>query len=223
MQLHFNFIFIKDYYKILRVGRNAESDEIKKSYRYLVHHFHPDKNPDNQFAADYFLELQEAYEVLSSEVARQAYDRERSLLGLNRNKDKNIYKAQDLLHQAQKVAGEVRQMSVYRINANWLKGSLEFLLSKDHLSILMEPGMLPLREAFLNEIFYCVKTMSYPYSEEIVNGINFLAKKDYNFRDEWQEWLTIQHRKKKFRRLVPFAGVLITFLLMYAMYRYGGV
>ena len=65
----------RDYYEILGVSKDAGASEIKKSYRKLAMKFHPDQNPDDPGAEDRFKELGEAYEVLSDEDKRAAYDR----------------------------------------------------------------------------------------------------------------------------------------------------
>lgn len=65
----------RDYYEVLEVTRSAKGDEIKKSYRRLAVKFHPDKNPGDKSAEEKFKELGEAYDVLSDEQKRAAYDR----------------------------------------------------------------------------------------------------------------------------------------------------
>jgi DnaJ family protein C protein 7 len=55
----------KDYYKILGVEKDAGDNEIKKAYRKLAIVHHPDKNPDDEQAAEKFKEIGEAYETLS--------------------------------------------------------------------------------------------------------------------------------------------------------------
>jgi DnaJ family protein C protein 7 len=55
----------KDYYKILGVEKEASELELKKAYRKLAITHHPDKNPDDEAAADRFKDIQEAYETLS--------------------------------------------------------------------------------------------------------------------------------------------------------------
>jgi len=65
----------RDYYDVLGIDRGAHGDEIKKAFRRLARQFHPDVNPDDPEAEARFKELAEAYEVLSNDQTRAAYDR----------------------------------------------------------------------------------------------------------------------------------------------------
>jgi molecular chaperone DnaJ len=64
----------RDYYEVLGVERQADAEEIKKSYRKLAVKYHPDKNPGDKAAEEKFKELGEAYEALSDPQRRAAYD-----------------------------------------------------------------------------------------------------------------------------------------------------
>ena len=55
--------------------RTVTSEELKRSYRKLAVKHHPDKNPGDHTAEEKFKELSEAYDVLSDEQKRAAYDR----------------------------------------------------------------------------------------------------------------------------------------------------
>lgn len=65
----------RDYYEVLGVSREAGEAEIKKAYRRAAMKYHPDRNPDDEAAAEHFKEIQEAYDVLSDARKRAAYDR----------------------------------------------------------------------------------------------------------------------------------------------------
>ena len=63
----------RDYYEVLEISRSATQAEIKKAYRRLARKYHPDVSTEPD-AAERFKEVQRAYEVLSDEQKRAAYD-----------------------------------------------------------------------------------------------------------------------------------------------------
>jgi len=72
---------MKDHYAALGLSNGASLADIKKAFRQQASVDHPDRNTDAD-APQRFRAVQEAYEVLSDDVKRQAYDdnRRRNLL-----------------------------------------------------------------------------------------------------------------------------------------------
>ncbi|MDR2097172.1 MAG: molecular chaperone DnaJ [Spirochaetaceae bacterium] len=64
----------RDYYEVLGIQKGTSKDDIKKAYRKLAVKYHPDKNPGNKEAEEKFKEATEAYEILSDDQKRSAYD-----------------------------------------------------------------------------------------------------------------------------------------------------
>ena len=72
--------FPKDYYAVLEVSPDASQKEIRNQYLFLLQAWHPDRfaNTSHKARAEQKAkEINEAYEVLSDEEKRQAYDRDR--------------------------------------------------------------------------------------------------------------------------------------------------
>ena len=64
----------RDYYEVLGIERGASDDEIKKAFKKLAMKHHPDRNPDNPNAEASFKEAKIAYDILSDNQKRSAYD-----------------------------------------------------------------------------------------------------------------------------------------------------
>lgn len=65
----------RDYYEILGVSKAASDAELKSAFRKLAMQCHPDRHPGDTAAEAKFKELNEAYQILSDEQKRAAYDR----------------------------------------------------------------------------------------------------------------------------------------------------
>jgi DnaJ-class molecular chaperone len=78
-----------DYYRTLQVDPQASKEVIEKAYRALSLKYHPDKasahsNQEKERGAEEWMRIRSAYEILSDEKKRKAYDemRKREILDL---------------------------------------------------------------------------------------------------------------------------------------------
>jgi molecular chaperone DnaJ len=65
----------RDFYEVLGVAKDTDRKDIKKAFRRMAMKYHPDRNPGDKSADASFQEVNEAYEILSDDQKRAAYDR----------------------------------------------------------------------------------------------------------------------------------------------------
>jgi DnaJ-class molecular chaperone len=65
---------VSDYYKILGITTDSNQIQIRKAFRELALQYHPDKNKNSEESKEKFMEIVQAYEVLSDVKARERYD-----------------------------------------------------------------------------------------------------------------------------------------------------
>jgi curved DNA-binding protein CbpA len=78
-----------NYFHILGLDEDATLNEIKAAYRELAKQYHPDRNPE-RWAADRFIEVNEAYMFLSDNERRLSY-RKRQFNEAERRRRELIY------------------------------------------------------------------------------------------------------------------------------------
>ncbi|WP_076420996.1 molecular chaperone DnaJ [Colwellia sp. UCD-KL20] len=64
----------RDYYEVLGVSQDASERDIKKAYKRLAMKLHPDRNKGDKGKEEEFKEVKEAYEILTDDQKRAAYD-----------------------------------------------------------------------------------------------------------------------------------------------------
>lgn len=93
--------YSKDYYKTLIVPQNATKEEIESAYKSQIKVFHPDnvscgENLKKEYA-NRFIEIQEAYKILSDEQLRKIYDSQRQNY---RHTDNSVKYSNNMQHAA---------------------------------------------------------------------------------------------------------------------------
>lgn len=71
---------MKNHYEILEIDPTASSEEIDKAFNNLSKQFHPDNNGGVKYFDDLFVQIKDAYQVLSEETLRINYDREQGFI-----------------------------------------------------------------------------------------------------------------------------------------------
>lgn len=131
-----------DHYATLGVGKEADSAAIRRAFGRLAKELHPDKNPSPQ-AAERFMAVKEAYDVLSDPERRRAHD---AVLRLN---DEIARKKQEDEREAIRARNEASQRRQEdEKKAAWVANRERV----DRLVKLMNSGRLADAEALAGEI-----------------------------------------------------------------------
>lgn len=207
----------KDYYNILRVTPRATDVEIKKSYRKLALLYHPDRNPSGEQFMDYFMEIQEAYEILSNPENRRNYDSE-FIKKYGSLSSKHIKTAENLIN-------EFTHLSL--LSKEYFKGGIPkqiiidyfiFLISPPHPNILKNHLNIQEWENLANNIFKVLPLFHYldlmDYEEEIQILIHD------NKKEEYIELINKIRKRYALQRIKPFAIILISLIIVFLMYKY---
>lgn len=129
----------KDYYRILEILPQAGKEEIRKAFRLLVKRYHPDIS-DEPDAAERIKEINEAYEVLSDDRQRKAYDEERHTQAAI-EKDAKPKQPQRKTSQRSYVNRHERRVFVHgKISVKfWAETTREEQLSTGNIDYLLHP------------------------------------------------------------------------------------
>ena len=148
----------KDYYNILHVLPTATGEEIKKAYRKLALQYHPDITDHNDFSSNLFIEIKEAYEVLSNTKKRQAYHYKRFF----KNYQQQIFITPDMvLQQSINLAALVVVLDPHRIDYDKLTNQIMQILDVHIIRVLQAEKESIIREKIIINILKSTIFLNY--------------------------------------------------------------
>ena len=194
-----NYYQSKDYYQVLGVRPDATADEIKKRYRMLALKYHPDKNPGDELTAATFLEINEAYDVLSDTQRRQEYNKVRYYRYTANNEKKYAapVSSYTVLQECVTLRKLLSTLDPYRMNRDALLFQVENILSTFNRQILKHEDNTAINKKIVDEMLVISKPLSYDVVEklsvlfaEIAGPDNELLQQIHAFvqRKKWHHW-----------------------------------
>lgn len=212
---------LKDYYKILELAPDATAEEVKKAYRALAFKYHPDTNTDNAFAATHFIEIQEAYSVLSIEDKRRKYDEERWLNGMSkRAKATQVITPEWVWQEAKKLRVHMATVDTYRMSHSALYDYVMLLLSDGHMAILTQNTDESMLQLTVQEILLSTRHLKYEYMLPVSNRLALLVPCDSVMLSVIYKQQRRSYWHALWEKYLPLVIISITVALCAFMYLY---
>lgn len=188
----------KNYYELLEIDRNASPEIIEKAYKALVKKYHPDLQEENkkQVFEEKLKKINEAYEVLSSPVKRESYDK---TLKSNTFTDEDFKKL--------KYENEILKEKINNLN-NSNNTVNNFISSNNEVSNINEP--------ISN---YSNSSNSQDTINKAINDVLNKAYYDAYIQDMKNRGYKVKYRKSFKDYLRSFIALIITIIILFLVFQ----
>ena len=197
-------------YQALQVFPGSSMEEIRKSYRRLAMKFHPDKNPDNAAASKQFMELKEAYELLSDPVQRKEYDRRN---GFTYNRNAAPPTTHLIVAEVVALRKYVERLNLHSLDHDALAYHLKKLLTHQRIEVLHhtadEKTLLLVRD----EIIKASTPLRYKLLDDALDPLMELIANKTDLLPPLLQYKEKRKHAQTIQSLVPWIVLLITLLL----------
>ncbi len=210
---------LKDYYSILEVESSATQQEIKKAYRRLAQACHPDKVHNDPYAATRFVEIKEAYEVLTNPAKKDYYLQQRWYeQSTGKRKKQDTITPVTVLKQALELERYVSTLDMFRMDKQGLKEYMLGLLPDttiEKLHVFNEPETT--RE-IISTVLRALHALPKAYSSDIVKQLHKLAGEDKTAGEQVESFARKtqrRNRREKYSLIIIIAVTVILCLLIW--------
>lgn len=152
----------KNYYQILEVSADCNTETIKKAYRKLALKYHPDVAANNDFHVQKFTEIKEAYEVLIDRESRRKFHEAYFFMPL----ENPIDSIQDVMPMAEKIELYIQRTNFYTIDYELICLHIEQLLLKNK-ALLLSSSTSIYFDKLEKTIFSCMQILPYALIDKI--------------------------------------------------------
>lgn len=209
-----------NYYSILGVSNSADLNEIKSAYRKLVKKFHPDKNENNLEHTDLFLQIQQAYEVLSHPTRRKKYDEQLFYAGLKSKSQDVVYDYNWLINQMQELLVHVSNLDEYSLNQAALSDYVFSLISLPQFGLILNELDDGERKNIHKKLLLILQKLKFQYLISLHARLRVIYINHENLAQEIETFYAIKKRQNQLRSLRPWLVLCIVGLLCWMMVLY---
>jgi curved DNA-binding protein CbpA len=208
-----------DYYAVLNIPQHATVDEIRRAYRRKVMDCHPDLFPDNPEKIRLFDTVKEAYETLTHPQKKEIYLQERWRRKANGFALQGAgFSSLEYLKQCLALNRQLAAIDAYRISEQQIFRQLNYLLSEEKITALLEVKDSLMLRSVLEALIPCTRGLSFQYVRVISSAFIQLAGDDAEMKEKISRLIS---EKKRERRAsvwkVPLI-LLLTILLCLLIY-----
>lgn len=206
----------KDYYQILQVLPSASSSEIKKAYRLLALEYHPDRN-NSQWAANQFVELQEAYSVLIDPTERKRYDASR--FNGQQISRRIATTPEEIRWMSEELVNRIRRGNPDRINRDRLIFDLDAVLSVYHIQLLERWNDTKQNQSLVSDILFCLQYLEWDDCIRFSNTLSSIKGIDESSQQLIHQSLNQYKRSYYWHRYKIVLAILLSMILCIAIYK----
>jgi DnaJ-class molecular chaperone len=209
----------KDYYHILQIEPNADLDTIKKAYRRLAMEYHPDRSASKtESDAGLFLELKEAYDILSVPSKREEYHYERWLhqsMGLKMQGHQSAYQIyQNILEFEQYLSG----IDQFRKNHYTLLNLLLTLFNIQRIQSILAEKNTDLEEKIIIMAMKMTEGLNSVCEIQLKERLKTILDKHPLIHDEWMKNIDKKIKEERYAKLTKPLIILIVIIACIMFY-----
>lgn len=208
----------KNHYQVLHIFPGSSIAEIKKAYRKLALRFHPDKNPGDHEMAERFLEIIQAYEILTDPEKRTDYDRKQ---GFPSPEEVASANPREIHRQSKVLRKYLDNLNLHSLDREALLFQMEKLLSERNIDLMVQSNDTLLMQDFFSEIMKMAKHLDFSHMTRLLDRLLLLTSQNQELSRELELMLSQKKNEYLARKYMPLFVLIITLLLCWMIYLSG--
>ena len=214
---------IKDYYKILELEPSASLAEIKKAYRRLALLYHPDKNGGKEYAETHFIEIKEAYEVLTTPSKKEIYLQQRWYEQSTGKKNFNTQPVTPpyILKQVLDLDKYVSSLDNFRMDKQGLYDYINDILSEGTIDQLKKFNEGDVNKEIIRSIIHTAGYLQHRQARNISSKLYDLSRGDVISISRINLFLLQVEKKARWEKYKVALIILVTIIISLLIYFVG--
>lgn len=201
---------VKDYYRILGVEPGSDIATVKRAFRKLAMHHHPDKTDKTTENTSYYQELQEAYQTLTDPVKKEQYLYNRWLEKSMGHALDQALAPNEILHLFIKAEQYLSATDHYRTHNSLLFHQVMNTFSEQRLGIILQASDMQMIRTTLQLAIQICSRLNADQCQELKIHFHEMLLRNTSLSEQWDAIILEKKQKESIEKWkMPFL-VLIT-------------